>query len=239
MDQVPDGTVEVLCQLPEPIGTPQTVPPGRTGHPTEMHRHRYLWQLDQGVEGHRTTTEQVEQQLPRAVGEGNHPLTDCGAGWAFPDQAFDQAIDTQSTQEAERDDLLLERDRIVSESVQEIGEQAVGAPADLAADALHTDVIDRQARAGLSLVGPSADQGVGRWAVRMRTAVGNRKLTAWKRCGLGVVLRKIRVVLHNDHVGAPPFVVLSAKMCPPREAFSFLVSPPLAPLSSHLLLSPT
>ncbi|MGD2178951.1 MAG: hypothetical protein PVG71_14150, partial [Anaerolineae bacterium] len=31
-------------------------------------------------------------------------------------------------------------------------------------------------------------------------------------------------MLYNDHVGAPPFVVISLKMGPLREAFSFLAS---------------
>jgi hypothetical protein len=53
--------VEVLGQVPEAMGTSQTVPPGGTGNPIEMCWRRCLWQFDQGVEGHQRTTEQVEQ----------------------------------------------------------------------------------------------------------------------------------------------------------------------------------
>jgi hypothetical protein len=108
--------------------------------------------------------------------------------------------------------------------MEEVREQTVGAPAGLAADALHADAIDLQTGEGLSLVGAPADQGVGGSTVGMRTAVGKRKEAPRERDGLGVVLGRMSVVLYNNHVGAPPFVVISGKIRPHREAFSFLAS---------------
>jgi hypothetical protein len=216
--------VEVLGQLPEAMGTSQKVPPGGAGYPIEMRRRRCLWQFDQGVEGHQRTTEQGEQQLPHPVGEGRDPLADSGADWALPDQAFHQAVDTQSSQEVERDDALQERDHVMPIGMQEVGEQAVGAPTGLAADALHADAINLQTCERLSLVRAPPDQDVGGSTVGMRTAVGKSKKAARKRVGLGVVLGRMGVVLYNDHVGAPPLVVIFARIGPFREAFSFLAS---------------
>jgi hypothetical protein len=222
--------IEVLGQLPEAMGTSQTVPSGGAGHPIEMRRRRRLGQFDQGVEGYQRTTEQLEQQFPRPAGEGHDPFTDGRADWALPDQTFHQAVDTQSSQEVEGDNALQERDHVMPIGMEEVGEQAVGAPAGLAPDALHADAVDMQARAGLSLVAAPADQDIGSSTVGMRTAVGKSKEVPWKRRGFGVVLGRMGVVLYNDHIGAPPFVVISARIGPLREAFSFLASLSLSPI---------
>jgi hypothetical protein len=54
------------------------------------------------------------------------------------------------------------------------------------------------------------------------------------------VLGRMGVVLYNDHVGAPPFVVISVKIRPLREAFSFLasLSPSAIVLPSAILVNP-
>jgi hypothetical protein len=114
--------------------------------------------------------------------------------------------------------------------MQEIRKQAVGATADLAADALDADAIGLQACERLSLVRAPADQDVGGLTVGMRTAVGKSKQVPRKRAGFGVVLGRMGVVLYNNHVGAPPFVVFSTKIRPLREAFSFLASLSLSPI---------
>jgi len=124
----------MLGQLQEPMGTSQTVLPGGVAYPIAMRRHTCLREFDQGAEGHQRTTEHVEQQVPCAVGERHDPLTDGGADWALPDQAFDQAIDTRSGQDVEEDDPLQEWDHIVSiradrSARQKVRAQAVGAPA--------------------------------------------------------------------------------------------------------------
>ena len=58
--------------------------------------------------------------------------------------------------------------------VKKAGEDAVGAPAGLAADALHASAIHPKARAGLSLVTAPADQRAENSTVEMRTAGGKR-----------------------------------------------------------------
>ena len=216
--------VEVLGQLPEAMGTFHTVPLGVARDPVEMSWRRRVRQLAQRLDSHQAADQQIEQKHPCAVGEGHDPLTDGGADWAFPDQAFHQAVDTQSSQDVEGDDALHKRDHVMSVGMQEVGEQAVGAPAGLAADALDADAIGLQTCDRLSLVRAPADQSVGNSTVGMRTAVGKSKKTSWKRRGFGVVLGRMSVVLYNDHIGAPPLVVLSAKIRPLREAFSFLAS---------------
>ena len=80
----------------------------------------------------------------------------------------------RSSQEVEGDTALQERDHVMSvgfdgSARQEVGKQTVGAPAGLAADMLHTDVIDLQNCAGLSIVGAPADQGV-----RAKTVTANK-----------------------------------------------------------------
>ena len=57
---------------------------------------------------------------------------------------------------------------------------------------------------------------------------------------IGVVLGTVGVVLYDNPVGAPPLVVISVKMGPLREAFSFLaaLSPVVIVLRSGLFVNP-
>jgi hypothetical protein len=89
--------IQMLGQLPEPVGTFQTAPLGAARDPMEMDWRRRLRQLAQRLDSHQATKQQTEQQLSRPVGEGRNPLADSRADWAFPDQSFHQAVDTQSS----------------------------------------------------------------------------------------------------------------------------------------------
>jgi hypothetical protein len=216
--------IQVLGQLPEAMGTSQAVPLDGTQRPIEVIGYWSLWQLSQRSDSHHPAKEHIKQQLPGSIGKGRDPLSHSRAAGTATRQTLHEAIDAQTNQKVERDDVLQKQDLVMPKGVQEVGKQAVRAPADLAADSLHADVVDYQARASLPLVGAPADQGVRGSTVGMRTAVGNSKEMPRKRRGLGVVLGRMGVVLYNDHVGAPPFVVISVKMRPHREAFSFLAS---------------
>jgi hypothetical protein len=55
-----------------------------------------------------------------------------------------------------------------------------------------------------------------------RAGVGDGKEDSRRRAGFSVMLGRMRIVLYNDHIGAPPFVGFSVKIRPLREAFSFL-----------------
>jgi len=74
----------------------------------------------------------------------------------------------------------------------EVGKQAVGAPADLAANSLHADAVDHQARASLPLVGAPADQHTDRTTVRADAGDEAKDPREWD--GLGVMLGTIGVV---------------------------------------------
>ena len=75
----------------------------------------------------------------------------------------------------------------------------------------------------------------------MKTAIGKSKEAPWKRPGFGVMLGRMSAMLDDDRIGAPPLVVISVKVGPRREAFSFLARSSLGSnvLPFSILINPT
>ena len=233
--------IQVLGQLPKTMGTSQAVLLDGTQGPIEVIGYWSLWQLSQRSNFHHPAQEHIKQQLPGSIGEGRDPLSHGRAAGTAARHTLYEAIDAQTNQKVERDDVLQKQDLVMPIGVEEVGEQAVGAPAGLAADSLHADAVAHETSSSLALVGAPADQRVRGSTVGMRTPAGNSKEAPWKRRGFSVVLGRMSVVSYNDHSGAPPLVVISVKIRPLREAFSFLASlfPGPIVLPSAILVNPS
>lgn len=135
----------MLGQAPESVGVSQAPTLGVVRNAVEVLGRGPLWQLEQGINLHHAAAEPGEEQLSSPVRKGGDPLADGGADRARTLQMLHQSIDAQTKVEIPGYKALQEGNRVVPEGMQKVGEQTVGAPTGLTADALHADAIDLQA----------------------------------------------------------------------------------------------
>jgi len=217
-----DLGVELLSQEPKGVRLLQPVALQGVGDTIQM-LGRVIGQLGVGLQGQQVAQQGIQQQVAGAIGERGDPLPHRRSGGSPAAKARHQGSPAQAGQQVEGNAVLQPGSDELTVGMKKVGQQAVGSPADLAADALDGDSVAANPERCPTHVGAPPDQAAGRLAVGVWTVCGKRENATVGVNRLDVFFDETGEVLYNDHVlGTPPLVVGPASCEPQWEVSLFL-----------------